>query len=210
MASDEIEVDGALDNHAAKASKKAPARVEILEAAANIIIENGYDGCTMRAVASRVGMKAGSIYYHFASKDEIIEEVLNIGIETLYDYVASELRKLPADAPFEQKIRVATTAHLHCLVGPEIRYLQVYDHLPPVQKRKSRKMRGKYAKLWYDMFADGVWRNHVDATVNLKVLVPYFLGALNRVPEWIHATGSRDEDVANLAVTTLLKGVARS
>ena len=190
--------------------KMAPIKVEILEAAANIIIENGYDGCTMRAVASRVGMKAGSIYYHFASKDEIIEEVLNIGSETLYNYVASELRRLPKHAQFAQKLRVAAAAHLHCLVGPEIRYLQVYDHLPPVQKRKSRRMRGKYAKLWYNMFAEGVWRNQVDPTVNLKVLVPFFLGALNRVPEWIHTADSRDEDVATLAVTTLLKGVARS
>ena len=190
--------------------KKALTKVEILEAAASIIIESGFDGCTMRAVASRVGMKAGSIYYHFASKDEIVEEILNIGIETLYEYVTAELGKLPEDAPFEQKVRVATVAHLHSLVGPEIRYLQVYDHLPPIQKRKSRKMRGKYAKLWYDMFADGVWRNRVDANVNLKILVPYYLGALNRVPEWIHVSGSNDEDVAALAVNTLLKGVGIS
>jgi len=205
MDSDEVEASEAL----AVIKKKPPTKVEILEAAANTIIESGYDGCTMRAIASRVGMKAGSIYYHFASKDEIIEEVLNIGIETLYEYIATELSKLPDDAPFAQKVRLATSAHLHCLVAPQIRYLQVYDHLPPLQKRKSRKMRGKYAKIWYDIFSDGVWRNQVDATVNLKVLVPFFLGALNRVPEWIHTTGSRDGDVADLAVAILLKGVAR-
>jgi len=205
MNSDQVEAGEAL----AVIKKKPPTKVEILEAAANTIIESGYDGCTMRAIASRVGMKAGSIYYHFASKDEIIEEVLNIGIETLYEYVATKLSKLPDDAPFAQKVRLATSAHLHCLVAPQIRYLQVYDHLPPSQKRKSRKMRGKYAKLWYDIFADGVWRNQVDATLNLKVLVPFFLGALNRVPEWIHSTGSRDGDVADLAVAILLKGVAR-
>ena len=206
MNPDEVEAGDAPVETAARAK---PTKVEILEAAANIIIESGYDCCTMRAVASRVGMKAGSIYYHFSSKDEIIEEVLNIGIETLYEHVATELGKLPDEAPFEQKLRLATAAHLHCLVAPQIRYLQVYDHLPPSQKRKSRKMRGKYAKLWYDMFADGVWHNQVDATVNLKLLVPYFLGALNRVPEWIHTIDSGGEDVADMAVATLLKGVAR-
>ena len=60
--------------------RKAVTKFEILEAAINIVVENGFDGCTMRAVGSGVGMKAGSIYYHFASKDEIIEEILNIGI----------------------------------------------------------------------------------------------------------------------------------
>jgi AcrR family transcriptional regulator len=187
--------------------KKALTKAEILEAAASIIIASGFEGCTMRAVAARVGMKAGSIYYHFSSKDQIVEAILNIGIETLYDYVTAELGKLPEDAAFERKLRVATAAHLHSLIGPDIRYLQVYDHLPPILKRKSRKMRGKYAKLWYDMFADGVWRNQVDTSVNLRILVPYYLGALNRVPEWLHVSGNNGEEVVALAVNTLLRGV---
>ena len=85
--------------------------------------------------------------------------------------------------------------------------MQVYDHLPPILKRKSRKMREKYAKLWYDLFSDGVWRNEADANVNLKILVPYYLGGLNRVPEWLRASGCTSDDVAVLATDVLLKGI---
>ena len=125
----------------------------------------------------------------------------------MYLYVTAELVKLPEDASFEQKVRVATVAHLYSLVWPEMRYFQVYYHLPPIQKWKSRKMRSKYAKLWFDIFADGVMRNSVDANVNLKFLVPCYLSALNRVPEWIHASSSIEDDVAALVVVTLLDGV---
>jgi TetR/AcrR family transcriptional regulator, cholesterol catabolism regulator len=190
-----------------RASKSAPTRTEILEAAASTIVENGYEGCTMRAVAARVNMKAGSLYYHFPSKEDIVGEILNLGIETLYEYVEAELAKLPADSPFEVRIRTATVAHIHCMVGTDKKFMQVYDHLPPILKRKSRKMREKYAKLWYDLFSEGVWRNEVTAGVNLKILVPYFLGGLNRVPEWLRASGSSSEDVAGLATDILLRGL---
>lgn len=190
-----------------RSNKATPTRTEILEAAASIIVESGYEGCTMRAVASRVNMKAGSLYYHFPSKEDIVGEILNLGLENLIEYMQAELGKVPPDAPFEVKIRTATAAHIYCMVGTSQKYMQVYDHLPPILKRKSRKMREKYAKLWYDLFADGVWRNEVDANVNLKILVPYFLGGINRVPEWLRASGCSSDEVATLATDTLLKGI---
>ena len=83
-----------------RASKPTPTRTEILEAAASIIVESGYEGCTMRAVAARVNMKAGSLYYHFPSKEDIVGEILNLGIEDLYESVQAELSRTPADATF--------------------------------------------------------------------------------------------------------------
>ena len=56
-------------------AKPNSVRREILDAAADIIVRQGYDACTMRAVAALVDMKAGSLYYHFKSKDEIVEEI---------------------------------------------------------------------------------------------------------------------------------------
>jgi hypothetical protein len=39
------------------------------------------------------------------------------------------------------------------------------------------------------------------------VLVPYFLGGLNRVPEWIRTSGAGSEQIAALATATLLDGI---
>ncbi len=191
----------------AEAAKPSPMRGEILDAAAEIIVRQGYEACTMRAVAALVDMKAGSLYYHFKSKDEIVEEILNQGIETLFDFVQETIRGVPQDAPFAQRIEAAVRAHISSMVGKDRKYMHVYEHLPPIIKRRSRKMREKYAHLWHELFAGGVASGDVDPGVDLGVLVPYFLGGLNRVPEWIHASGAGSDAVASLATAIVLRGI---
>ncbi len=192
----------------ADTAKQKPMRIEILDAAAEIIVREGYDACTMRAVAALVDMKAGSLYYHFKSKDEIVEEILNQGIETLYARVAGTIRDLPKEAPFAQRLSAAVGVHVASLVGKDQKYMHVYEHLPPTIKRRSRKTRDKYAQLWHDLFADGVASGEAAHGYDLSLLVPYFLGGLNRVPEWSRASGASSEQIAGLAVATLLDGIA--
>lgn len=187
--------------------KQRTMRDEILDAAAEIIVREGYDACTMRAVAALVDMKAGSLYYHFKSKDEIVEEILNQGIETLYARVSGTIRGLPKEAPFAQRLSAAVEVHITSLIGKDQRYMHVYEHLPLVIRRRSRKMREKYAQLWHDLFADGVASGEADAAHDLRLLVPYFLGGLNRVPEWSRTSGASSEQIAGLAVATLLDGI---
>ncbi|WP_336812997.1 TetR/AcrR family transcriptional regulator [Bosea sp. MMO-172] len=194
-------------SQAAEAAKPNPMRGEILNAAAEIIVRQGYEACTMRAVAALVDMKAGSLYYHFKSKDEIVEEILNQGIETLFEFVQDTIRNLPAEAPFAEKVSAAVGAHLSSMVGKDRTFMHVYEHLPPVIKRRSRKMREKYAQLWRDLFAAGVDGGEVDPAIDLAIVIPYFLGGLNRVPEWIRASGATSDTVTTLATTMLLRGV---
>lgn len=187
--------------------KQRTMRDEILDAAAEIIVREGYDACTMRAVAALVDMKAGSLYYHFRSKDEIVEEILNQGIETLYARVAETIRGLPQEARFADRLSAAVGTHISSLVGKDQTYMHVYEHLPPIIKRRSRKMREKYAQLWHDLFAGGIASGEAANEQDLQLLVPYFLGGLNRVPEWMRASGASGEQVAKLAVATLLDGI---
>ena len=182
-------------------------RMEILNAGAKLIVERGYEAFTMRAVASLVNVKAGSIYYHFASKDEIVEEILNTGIARLLDYVQRVLGALPSEAPLETRLKAAVMAHVSCMVGLHRDLMQIYEHLPPVMKRSSRKMREKYALVWYDMLADGARRGELDNALELHLLVPFFLGALNRIPEWLRTAGATAEDVTALATRVLFQGV---
>lgn len=192
----------------AETAKPSSMRSEILDAAAEIIVREGYEACTMRAVAALVDMKAGSLYYHFKSKDEIVEEILNQGIETVYTRVSETLRSVPKEAPFAERLAAAVGVHVSALVGKDQKYMHVYEHLPPIIKRRSRKMRESYARLWHDLLAGGVASGAVEADVDLSLLVPYFLGGLNRVPEWIRSSGANGEQVARLAIATLLDGIA--
>ena len=47
-------------------------REKILEVALDLFTDQGFDGTSMREIAGRLGITKPSIYYHFASKEEIL------------------------------------------------------------------------------------------------------------------------------------------
>ena len=56
----------------------------VLDAAAERLVAVGYTATTLREIAADIGIKAGSIYHHFESKDLFIE-VFSRGIEVMVD-----------------------------------------------------------------------------------------------------------------------------
>jgi AcrR family transcriptional regulator len=50
-------------------------REKILQVALDLFTEQGFDGTSMREIAARLGITKPSIYYHFASKEEILLEL---------------------------------------------------------------------------------------------------------------------------------------
>ncbi|BBE21283.1 TetR family transcriptional regulator [Arthrobacter sp. MN05-02] len=54
----------------------ATAREEILDAAAELFTTQGYATTSTRAIADAVGIRQSSLYHHFATKDDILEDLL--------------------------------------------------------------------------------------------------------------------------------------
>jgi AcrR family transcriptional regulator len=54
-----------------------PAPEQILRAAAQLFVDCGYDATSTRAIAAAVGIRQASLYYHFASKADILAELLS-------------------------------------------------------------------------------------------------------------------------------------
>jgi AcrR family transcriptional regulator len=55
----------------------AGTKERILAAADELLVGAGYDGLSMRDVAARAGVNKASVFYHFNSKAELIERVLD-------------------------------------------------------------------------------------------------------------------------------------
>jgi TetR/AcrR family transcriptional regulator len=55
----------------------------ILDAALELGARHGISGTTMEEVADRAGVAKGSVYYNFASKDKLFEELLLSGVSAL-------------------------------------------------------------------------------------------------------------------------------
>lgn len=170
-------------------SKADITRAQILLAAARLFGEKGYSASTLREVADSANRKAGSVYYHFASKEEILDEVLNTGVGIIMAAVTEALAALPPEAPFADRFRTAVHAHLRTFVVESeyiTAYMRVYEHLPVAIKRRSRTMRRNYALVWNALIRDGIAAGVVDPALDVETFVSYLLGGLNRVVEWFN------------------------
>src|SRR3546814_161666 len=95
--------------------KAETARAEILTAAARMMRRVGYSEMSLRDLAAEVNMKAGSLYYHFASKDELATEVMRIGVEAIEAVVRRGLDDATDRSPAE-RLSIAVRIHLETLL----------------------------------------------------------------------------------------------
>lgn len=187
-------------------SRDGATRDEILYSAARLIASEGYPACTMRSISKKIQMKAGSLYHHFESKDEILLEIMNVGTKILLDEVSRQVEELPADADFERKMRVAIRTHAACMVDKSMPFMRVYEHLPPIIKRQARVARKRYAEFWVSLLENGKASGDVNADLDLAIFIPFLLSGLSRVGDWYRDTMDLDE-VANLIGDMCLRGV---
>jgi len=73
--------------------KKAKTRKLLLDKAAQMFSRQGYQSTSLKEIAAAADMKAGSLYYHFASKEALMVEVLDQSIQFISDTVAEEIEK---------------------------------------------------------------------------------------------------------------------
>lgn len=65
----------------------ATSKEKILYTAIELFSQKGYSHVSMRDLAGTVGIKAASIYNHFANKEAILEEIVNFFRQQLYKQV---------------------------------------------------------------------------------------------------------------------------
>jgi AcrR family transcriptional regulator len=74
-----------------------PPREQILLAAAELFVNQGFGSTSTRAIADAVGMRQASLYYHFAGKDDILAELLERSVRPSTDLAVRLLDQAGAD-----------------------------------------------------------------------------------------------------------------
>ena len=62
-------------------------RLQAIRSAAAVFAEKGFHGSSTRDIAEHMGIKQGSLYYYFKSKEEALGEVCLFGIEDYADHM---------------------------------------------------------------------------------------------------------------------------
>ena len=66
-----------------------PTRLKIIETAQRLFYTRGYAATPVAAIIDAVGIAKGTFYHHFESKDELLQEMVNLQLEALYPVLAS-------------------------------------------------------------------------------------------------------------------------
>lgn len=182
-------------------------RDEILLAAADLIVDKGYMACTMRSISERVNIQAGSLYHHFASKDEIVIEIMNSGVAMLMEQVQQAVEGLPPGAPFTERMAVGLRTHMACKLNRDLPFMRVYERLMPVTKRQGRHMRRKYAAFWVEMIEDGKRSGEVRPDIPSLPFVSWLLSALNTTPDWFSPEQLSFDDLMEMILKVTGRGI---
>jgi TetR/AcrR family transcriptional regulator, cholesterol catabolism regulator len=162
-------------------------RRRILDVAARLFKDNGFAGVSLRAIAAEVGIKAGSLYYHFASKEELIVEILNQGIQIVHDDVLRAAEGVPK-TDGRALLRAAIGAHLHSLLKQgdyTSANIRIFGQLPPEVRKRNLQVRRAYEALWDQLIsrlAHGRKKKPTARQIRLARLM--VIGALNASLEW--------------------------
>lgn len=81
----------------------ASTRASIVDAADRLFYEQGFDHTSFASIAGAVGISRGNFYYHFKTKDEILDAVIEARLERTREMLAGWAGQ--AGSPLERVLR---------------------------------------------------------------------------------------------------------
>lgn len=170
-------------------------RRRILDAAATLFLQRGYAATSLRHIAAASGMKAGSLYYHFSSKQALLEAILRRGIEVMVE-AFQRASAATRDQPGPVRVVAHVRAHLAALFenGPyTAAHVTTFRTAPSIVRDAIVPERDAYEALWTGLLEELAARRELasDAPIGLSRLILF--GAMNASIEWFDAErGSLD------------------
>jgi AcrR family transcriptional regulator len=182
-------------------SKSAQTRGRILDAAARVLSVKGYAGLRLSDVAEQAELQAPAIYYYYPSRDDLIEEVMWVGIADTRQHVAAVLADLPAGSSPMDRLLAAVEAHLRHLLeisNYATASIRNAGQLPLKIRRRQIVEEERYGEIWRRLINDMARSAELRADLDLYLAQMLVLGALNWAVEWWDSRrGSVDAVVAN-------------
>lgn len=188
-------------------------RSRILDAAAGVFRAHGYNGAGLRDVAAAADMQVGSLYYHFASREALVTELLHVGNQRVTDAVQARLAELPPTSSPLQQFRAVMRGHVGAIVADReyvAAALRLLGAVPPevhqVQVRDARA----YADLWRDLLADAQTAGQIRPSLDLSAMRMFLMGGLNSTPDWYDPArnGLTGAELANEFWVVFVEGLA--
>lgn len=162
-------------------SKSERTRQRTLDAAAACFRRHGFAAVTLKDIAERAGIQAGSLYYHFASKEEIVSAVLAAGVDNAFAATRAAVAATAKGNALE-RLRAAIAAHLRVVLS-ENSYasanLRILGQVPDAVRARHLRRQREYGGFWRRLFQDAARAGAIRKDLDLSVVRMLTLGALN-------------------------------
>ncbi|MBY0510928.1 MAG: TetR/AcrR family transcriptional regulator [Rhodospirillaceae bacterium] len=191
------------------AREENSSRRRILDCAARLFRHKGYGATSLRDIAAESGMKAGSLYYHFASKDEIVIDILNIGVARVHDTVRSAIDALAKTATYADTIRAAIHAHLRALHEADdytSANVRIFGQVPETVRDAHLAIRRAYEETWSKLLTAAFEAGELRPTMDPQLVLALLLRSLNASLEWFDPKKGPVERIAATFSELVLRG----
>lgn len=182
-------------------------RQGILDRSADLFAAQGYANTSIADLARGNGMSRGLLYHYFASKEALLDEMLNSHLDMMLGRVSDAARLgLGPEERFRSAVRefVAINAASRSL---QIVLLHDLGNLREGQRRKvvtkQREILGIVRRLIAELSPD----KPTDSELSTRTMM--FVGMINYTYVWYDPSGPiGPEAYAEMAATTFLNGIA--
>lgn len=166
-------------------------KLAAIRAAASVFSEKGFHGACTRDIAERLGIKQGSLYYYFESKEEALEEVCVYGLQKYAENMSAIMH---STQPFEAKLFSVVTNHLTSY-REKSEALKVFNderlYLPKERRARLKELGSRYRADLESIIDAGIAAGEVNETIDSHFAAQSIIGICNGLGELI----VRDHDV---------------
>lgn len=191
-------------------SKSEGTRQRIRDAAAKMFRKKGYEAATLNDIGRKADIRAPAIYYYFGSKEKLLEEVLDVGIDRIHDAVRDAVDAMPAEASHRERVEKAVHIHLATL-------LQHSDYtaaniinfgLAPRKVRAQNHVRREaYGDFWRELLQKAQNSGEIGSHIDLSLLRLFLIGALDWSHEWYRPEQKPIKQMAKEISNMLFDGI---
>jgi len=168
---------------------------EICRIAARVFYAKSYDGASMQDIAHAVGLTKAGLYHHVGSKDRLLYEIQNYGMDILDEAVLAPLREIPDP---REKLRRTILGHIDLIVRARDQEITVILHenrsLSGTLRKKLNARKRGYIHYLIDLIQRVQEESGRSPQISPRLAAFALLGMINWLYQWYNTAGAVKQD----------------
>ena len=192
-----------------KQNSRKKRETEVYEVAARLFATKGFHATRMQDIADELGMQKGSLYYYFASKDDLLRELVTGSIEEAQSALQTIL---DSDQSPTQKLALAIDEHLRILQqNADLHLINAQEILLSLDEETAvtnDTLLKEYENIWAAIVQEGIEAGEFRTDLDQKIIVKAMLGLSNSTLNWFKPTGRfTSQQIAHIFTELVTQGI---